>query len=384
MEKENTYSSNLKVISKREKKENSLFKEKENEKGDDYISDDKKNNKKYTKLKQRLIFLPIISIIITLGGFEWFYYFRYSLNNKKKIKNCGFFILFCYINIMLNYLLSVFTNSIQTNLEEILKNEENKLQYNINKYQNEIIDEKIKNENYNYCEFCKKPKFIRSSHCRICNICTIGRDHHCPYIANCVGYKNYQFFINFLIWGIIDISLVIFFFIFFLFKYPIFLQQYPNFKISTFLWVLLILFNTGLGIINYYLFRFLKSILYGIYNNRTMVEGIRKDIEMNKVCKNSRNYTIYNPYNIGYLSHYYNFIGNTLLHFFFPIPKFRNYNIIEENPIFQKCKQPSKISILKMVITNEEDVDDILNSKENEPNEFLKISRRIYRGKKII
>ena len=108
------------------------------------------------KLKQRIIIIPLVIIIITFGGFEWLFYFRYSLIDKKKIERCSFLIIFCYINIMLNYILSCFVNSTQSKIEKIIKNEKNHLSEEIYNYENIIINDKLNNENYIYCEFCKK------------------------------------------------------------------------------------------------------------------------------------------------------------------------------------------------------------------------------------
>ena len=368
-----------KLQKKEEEKKEKMRKKKEREK--EKLEERIKISSK--KLKQRLIIIPLIIIIITLGGFEWLFYFRYSLIEKKKIEKCTFLIIICYINIMLNYILSCFINSTQSKIEKIIKNEKKNLSEEIYSYENEIIKDKLNNENYIYCEFCKKKKFIRSSHCRICEICILGRDHHCPFIANCVGINNYQYFFNFLIWAIIDIFLVIFFFIYFLFKYSNFVSQFPNNKISSILFAILILFNLGLCYIFYYLIIFIKNFFSTIYNNKTLVEGNKKDIETN-YCFNQRKYSIYNPYNIGYLNHFYYFIGNTLLHSIFPLYKIKDYNLNEENPIFQKCKQPSQIEIVKMVIKNDMDIENILNSEDNEPSKFLEFAHKIYNGKKII
>ena len=39
----------------------------------------------------------------------------------------------------------------------------------------------------------------RSRHCEICDSCISVYDHHCPWIANCVGANNYWAFFTFLI-----------------------------------------------------------------------------------------------------------------------------------------------------------------------------------------
>jgi len=60
-----------------------------------------------------------------------------------------------------------------------------------------------------HCKWCGKYKPDRCHHCRVCQTCILKMDHHCPWIYNCVGHRNYKFFFLLLFYTVLDLHLIV-------------------------------------------------------------------------------------------------------------------------------------------------------------------------------
>lgn len=49
------------------------------------------------------------------------------------------------------------------------------------------------------CPDCCVLKTPRSKHCNLCMRCVDRFDHHCPWVNNCIGRKNFKYFYVFVI-----------------------------------------------------------------------------------------------------------------------------------------------------------------------------------------
>ena len=321
-------------------------------------------------IKEKIIFIPIILIKLLSSFFLYEKYFSYSLGKDLDIKYSQKSIFFFIIYLIILYLITIFSSAAQTNIDKYTVFSKNK---------NSKKELFVFKQNYLLCIFCKSAKFVRNSHCRVCNKCISFRDHHCSFVTNCLGFNNMQYFLNFCFWGaygiIFDISSYLSF-------------KYINLSSSVrIIFVIDFIANifflcTLVGII-------LRSI-FNIYNNRTFLEmsrqiGVEIKCPIIDCLKEKNNSKLINFYNIGFLSHFFYVIGPTLLHLILPLPKLKNFILDENCPIFAKTKTPNNLQLIKYKIQNEPNfsIEKIIKDDSNVEN-FIKLCHTYYDGKIII
>ena len=367
---------------------------------------------------QSIIFIPLVCILILLPFFIFNNYLIFADNKKREedITNEKFFSYILLLLINLCYFLSIKTSSKQMKIEKYIykniinnnevkadknnannknieNNKEEKLENNNseNIYNTQIKefnnkDEKLSQnvvnfdlKNYNQvCNYCHIRTFIRATHCLVCDECILFKQEHCQYIANCIGFNNIQYFINFLFWCICGLIFYSFFFIkfFFNFDYNKIGISVTSLIISNFIMNLMILIM---------LINKLYKLFKNIFKNVTQYEQQMEENEkMNLgVNINSNNYKEHNLFNIGFLSHLYYIIGPTPFHFFLPLPKIKTYGNDENCPVFLKCKFPNRLELIKYLAKKDQKYKDLLNDVESDPNNYIKLCHDYYDDKYI-
>ena len=79
----------------------------------------------------------------------------------------------------------------------------------VNKQGNKQIFERKKYGGIRMCQRCLRTKPDRCHHCSQCNKCILKMDHHCPWVANCIGFYNYKYFISMLLHASLSCLLIV-------------------------------------------------------------------------------------------------------------------------------------------------------------------------------
>ena len=66
-----------------------------------------------------------------------------------------------------------------------------------------LLTNDLSAQRYKYCETCRIIRPPRASHCSDCQSCCLRHDHHCPFVNNCIGHRNYIFFTAFVVSAVI-------------------------------------------------------------------------------------------------------------------------------------------------------------------------------------
>ncbi|KAB0801426.1 hypothetical protein PPYR_05780 [Photinus pyralis] len=72
--------------------------------------------------------------------------------------------------------------------------------------QDELITEVV-----SICKKCIAPKPPRTHHCSVCKRCILKMDHHCPWLNNCVGYRNHRYFFMYTVYMVVGVLFIIIF-----------------------------------------------------------------------------------------------------------------------------------------------------------------------------
>ena len=352
------------------------------EKKDDNLNG-AQNITKVTVISQYKIYIPFAIIKISLPAFLVSKYLVYAIKNEEDQIYCKYSIWVFAIYILFCYFLTVFTKSSQTNVNKYFEQD-------VYIYKTGSPGSEIQNLNpldWSECPFCKSKKFMRCSHCRICNRCILMRDHHCPYVANCIGFKNIQYFFNFVFWADLGNIYYISIFIYYMFVSDV----KKNIPFLMYIISYVDLFFNFFFIIN--INGILIRIFITVYNNWTQKENLTGPITesycpIHSCCiddeKKLGEKRDVNYYNIGFLTHFYHLIGPTILHFLFPLPKYKNYNLDENSPIFKRICLPNRFELFRYMVRKDPSKIELLNGGDATPENYLKLCHEYYEGKNII
>eukprot|EP00055_Hartaetosiga_balthica_P008571 m.32356 g.32356 ORF g.32356 m.32356 type:complete len:361 (+) comp6379_c0_seq1:61-1143(+) len=156
-----------------------------------------------------LVFFPTCFVT---GLWVWSYYVYVTVLMYRVVDNLfvqfifGIFYHILSILMMWSYFKAVFTRALPIPEKFEISDEELEQLQNMEpcptvEARNLPLRTHDGSSNVRFCPHCRVIKPDRCRHCRICSKCILKYDHHCPWVANCVGFHNYKFFVLFVVYA---------------------------------------------------------------------------------------------------------------------------------------------------------------------------------------
>ena len=124
-----------------------------------------------------------IFISTTLMTAGWFILLPHYYTDPSSLSIARYFAVFIYINLNLNYFLTMCMNSYyRTSFNDGLPMHRNES---------------------GHCDKCNQQIPARAHHCIMCKRCILRRDHHCFFTGACIGFHNQRYFIVFCFYAMI-------------------------------------------------------------------------------------------------------------------------------------------------------------------------------------
>ena len=197
----------------------------------------------------------------------------------------------------------------------------------------------------NYCYSCYLYRPPRTSHCAVCDNCVERFDHHCLWLGNCIGKKNYKYFYTLL--GSLNIN-AIFQIIFCVYVLIIEVKKIKNKENKGYTFTIIIGFIILYNLLFLIIFIGKLFILhtYLVFKGLTFYEYSKEKM---KVYPDS-----INPYNK------YKLFSNKCI-------------------LFRKNEKSNLLSALAF---KEKDSNEIFNLKGNHPTTYIRLKNKIYKDEK--
>lgn len=123
-----------------------------------------------------------------------------------------------------------------------------------------------------FCSKCQLWKPDRCHHCSSCGECVLKMDHHCPWFALCVGYKNQKFFVQFSVYTMlyaVEILVLNSVYLYHWFSDSGYTTEYIDFQVLV-TWFLALIILLSMLIFNGFIF-------YLISENMTTIEQMERN-----------------------------------------------------------------------------------------------------------